>query len=250
MRNGILCLMLVAVLAGTALLAAATPAHAAGNQDFVWGTVRSENGFYTHTKVYPLEVIEDQFFRYWVGRAEGRVFLYDPFKQMWYPPPVQYMRTTLQFRGQPVEGFVRVWGRNYQFLDKNCFFGVDGVVYEQHNKYRRVGPAGRKHRRLVRSWYVNTLTGEQSDWEPRTPEEEQAYTAQLRALPQDAFPRWAEPIGAEQPPPSTAPSSEAAAGTEEQPASEPAASDEQAKEGTSSEASDESPDEAADSDQE
>ncbi|OPX22574.1 MAG: hypothetical protein B1H03_04085 [Planctomycetales bacterium 4484_113] len=214
MRNKFLWLVVGALFVGAFLAGAAAPASAAGSQDFVWGTVRFENGFYTYSKVYPLEVIEDQFFRYWVGRAEGRVFLFDPFKQIWYPPPVQYLRTTLEFRGRPIEGFARVWGRNTQFVDKNYFFGVDGVIYELHRKYRRVGLAGRKHRRLVKSWYVNTLTGERSDWAPRTPEEQEAYISQLRALPQDAFPRWAEPLDFDEPPPSTTPATDLGEGAD------------------------------------
>jgi len=235
MRNNVLWLLIALVFAGCAIAAISTPASAARDQDFVWGTVRSENGFYTYTKVYPLNVIEDQFFRYWVGRAEGSVFLFDPYKQIWYPPPVQYLRTSMEFRDQQVEGFARVWGRNNQFLDKDYFFGVDGAIYEQHRKYRRIGPAGRKHRKLVKEWYVNTLTGERSDWPPRTPEEEAAYTAQLRALPEDAFPRWAEPVSTEEAPPSTEPSTEVAEDADEQSESEATEPGEEAEEGASTE---------------
>jgi len=182
----------------------AVAADAARDQEYVWGNIRLENGFFVNTKVYPLEVIEDQFFSYWVGQAEGRAFLFDPYRKVWYPPPVQYLRTTIQFRGEEIEGFTRVWGHNIQFIDGNYFFGVDGVNYELRQKYRRVGPAGRKHRKLVKSWYVNTLTGEQSDLPPRTVEEQEAYEAHLQALPADAFPRWAEPVTAEEAPPPTA----------------------------------------------
>jgi len=238
MRNNFHWLLIGLLLAGGIVAWRPAAASAATDEDFVWGTVRLESGFYTYSKVYPVNVIEDQFFRYWVGEAEGSAFMFDPYKQIWYPPPVQYLRTSLGFRGQQVEGFTRVWGRSNQFTDESYFFGVDGAVYEQQRKYRRVGLAGRKHRRLVKEWYVNMLTGEQSDWPARTPEEEEAYAAQLRAIPEDAFPRWAEPISTEEGPPSTKPSPEITEGAGEEPAEEPAESGAEAEGETSAESTD------------
>jgi len=161
----------------------------------VLGTVRLENGFYTYAPVEPIRTISDDYFTYWLGMSDGKYYLFDPYKKIWYPSPVQYLRTKLLFRGAEVEGFIRVWGRNQVFIDGNYFFGSDGVVYENVKKYKRIGPRGKRHRRLRESYYVNTLTGERSDLPPRTPEEEKAYQELLKSafigLKQgDAFPLW------------------------------------------------------------
>ncbi len=180
--------------------------RAVAQQTKVWGTVRLPNSFYTYTQVEPLFEFSDQFFTYWVGVAEGDYYLFDPFSQIWYPPPVQYLRTKLLFRGVPIEGFVRVWGKDPAYIDGSYFFGVDGVIYKNIRKYRRVGPAGRKHKKLVKSYYVNTLTGELSFWNPRTPQEEEAYRKLLeKAVAEDVFPLWYSAQPKLEEPPSTAP---------------------------------------------
>jgi len=161
----------------------------------VLGTVRLESGFYTYAPVELIRTVSDDYFTYWLGMSDGKYYLFDPYKKIWYPTPVQYLRTKLLFRGAEVEGFIRVWGRNQVFVDGNYFFGSDGVVYENVKKYKRIGPRGRRHRRLRESYYVNSLTGERSDLPPRTSEEEKAYQELLKgasvgAKQGDAFPLW------------------------------------------------------------
>ncbi len=170
----------------------------------VWGTIRTEEGFYIYTKVKPITQFSDQFFTYWVGEAHGKNYIFDPYKQIWYPGPVQYLRTTLNFRGSRVEGFLRVWGKQNSFTDPSYFFGVDGAVYKNVRLYKRIGPYGKRHRRLRKSYYVNMLSGERSDLPPRTLEEEELYKRLISRLAEgDAFPKWAEPLPKDELPPST-----------------------------------------------
>jgi len=175
-------------------------------QDYIWGTVRLDNGFYIYTKVYPVSVVSDQFFSFWAGEAEGRGVLLDPFSQIWYLAPVQYQRTAIVFRGEELEGFVRVWGNVMPYIDGNYFFGVDGMAYKLQKKYRRSGPAGKKKKRLIYSYYENLVTGERSDWLPRTEEEQKYYESFLRTGEGGAaFPLWGGGASEEEPPVSTAP---------------------------------------------
>jgi hypothetical protein len=203
-------IILIAAIVAVSAMALPAPARAA-EQAYVMGTVRMESGFYTYGKVYPLSVIGDQFFQYWVGLADGKQVIFDQLGQIWYPAPVQYQRSSIVFRGMPLDGFVRVWGRSVPYIDGSYFFGVDGMVYKLVKKYKRVGLAGNRHRRLKASYYVNMVTKEQSNWAPRN-EEELAYYKSL--LPGangesgEAFPIWAQ-ADQSTPPPSTEPLKEA-----------------------------------------
>ncbi len=171
--------------------------------NYVYGTIRTSDGFYVYTKVTPLQTFSDRFFSYWIGEAHGDYYIFDPYRQIWYQGPVQYLRTSLSFRGARVEGFLRVWGIENPYVDPSYFFGVDGAIYKNVREYKRIGPKGKRHKRLRRSYYVNSYTGERSDMPPRTPEEESAYKQLLIQLSKDAFPSWAEPISPDEPPPST-----------------------------------------------
>ncbi len=193
------------VLAATAVLAFAGPASARDEDPFVWGTVRLDNGFYLYTKVYPISVVGDQFFDYWIGDSDGRAVLFDSLGQIWYPAPVQYERTKIIFRGEKLDGFVRVWGDVIPFIDGNYFFGIDGMTYKLVKKYRRTGPAGKKKRRVKYSYYENMVTGERSDWPPRTEEEQYYYKSLIQESAKEAFPYWYSDAEPEELPPSTAP---------------------------------------------
>lgn len=204
-------LIMLLVAAAIAVTVLAPPASAAKERDnFVLGTVRLDSGFYVYTKVYPMSVIGDQFFSYWVGISDdNQQVIFDPLGKIWYPVPVQYQRTTITFRGMHQDGFVRMWGRTIPYIDGTYFFGVDGMTYKLVKKYKRVGPYGNRHRRLKSSYYLNLTTGEQSNWAPRT-EEELAYYKSL--LPGanvqggEAFPKWADgQANATELPASTAP---------------------------------------------
>lgn len=189
--------LLLGVFAVSTRILAATQAQS------VFGTIRFEDGFFVYAKITPIEQFSDQFFTYWIGEAYGKYFIFDPFRKIWYPGPVQYVRTKLNFRGSPVEGFLRVWGRQNPYVDPSYFFGVDGAVYQNVRLYKRVGPYGRRHRRLRKSYYVNLLSGERSDMPPRTSEETQAYLELIKQIPKDAFPKWATPLPEGEQPPST-----------------------------------------------
>ncbi len=203
-------LVVLFATAAIAVTALAAPASAAKEREnYVLGTVRLESGFYTYTKVYPMSVISDQFFSYWVGLADKQQVIFDPLAKIWYPAPVQYQRTSVIFRGAPVDGFMRMWGRTIPYIDGTFFFGVDGMTYKLVKKYKRVGPTGKRHRRLKSSYYLNLTTGEQSNWWPRTEEELAYYKSFLpgaNAQGGDAFPKWAEgQADPAEPPASTAP---------------------------------------------
>ena len=204
-------LIVLLVAAAIAITALAPPASAAKEPvNYVLGTVRLDSGFYAYTKVYPMSVVGDQFFSYWVGMSDdNQQVIYDPLGQIWYQAPVQYQRTAITFRGMPLDGFVRMWGRTIPYIDGTYFFGVDGMTYKLVKKYKRVGPYGNRHRRLKSSYYLNLTTGEQSNWAPRT-EEELAYYKSLlpgaNAQGGEAFPEWAEgQADPAEPPASTAP---------------------------------------------
>jgi len=183
--------LLILFLAGCILpLGLAPVAALAQEAQPVMGTVRSEGGFYQLMEVQPLGPMSDEFFTYWVGLAGQRGVLQDPYSQIWYPGPVEYLRTAIWFRGEPLEGFVRVWGKTIPYIDGDWFFGVDGMVYRLIKKYKRIGPAGKRHRRLKYSYYMNLTTGERSDMPPRTQEELEALRQFLGARGGAAFPRW------------------------------------------------------------
>ncbi len=196
---------LAVVLAASIVLALAGVAFARDDDSFVWGTVRMDNGFYLYTKVYPISIVGDQFFEYWVGESEGRAVLFDSLGQIWYPAPVQYERIKIIFRGEELEGFVRVWGKVIPFIDGNYYFGIDGMTYKLVKKYKRTGPAGKKKRRVKYSYYVNMVTGERSDWLPRTEEEIYYYESLIQESAKEAFPNWYSEAEPDELPPSTEP---------------------------------------------
>jgi hypothetical protein len=204
--------LVILLIAAAAAIALSFPATSvADEQPYVMGTVRLESGFFTYTKIYPLSVIGDQFFQYWAGRADGQQVLFDQLGQIWYPAPVQYQRSSITFRGEQLDGFVRVWGRSISYMDGSYFFGMDGMVYKLVKKYKRVGLAGNRHRRLRTSYYVNLVTKEQSNWAPRNEDELAYYKSMLPGASGEggaAFPSWAQANEAT-PPPSTAPLTEA-----------------------------------------
>jgi hypothetical protein len=72
-------------------------------------------------------------------------------------------------------------------------------------KYRRTGPAGKKKRRVKYSYYENMVTGERSDWPPRTEDEQYYYESLIKESAKEAFPHWYSDAEPEEPPPSTAP---------------------------------------------
>lgn len=188
-KRAVILLILSLIACAVTVGAAATRASA---QDYapVLGTVRSEGGFFELMEVQPLGTVSDEFFTYWVGLAGERGVLQDPYSQLWYPGPVEYQRTTIWFRGEPLEGFARVWGKVIPYIDGDWFFGVDGMVYRLIKKYKRIGPAGNRHKRLKYSYYLNLTTGERSDMPPRTEEELEALRQYLSAEGGTAFPRW------------------------------------------------------------
>jgi len=198
-------IFIAAVLAASTVLALAGASFARDDDSFVWGTVRMDNGFYLYTRVYPISIVGDQFFEYWAGESEGRAVLFDSLGQIWYPAPVQYERTKIIFRWEELEGFVRVWGNTIPFIDGNYFFGIDGMTYKLVKKYKRTGPAGNRHRKLKYSYYENMVTGERSDWPPRTDEEAYYYQSLIRESAKEAFPNWYSEAEPGKLPPSTEP---------------------------------------------
>lgn len=198
-------IFIAVVLAASIVLALAGAAFAADDDNFVWGTVRMDTGFYLYTKVYPISIVGDQFFEFWAGESEGRAVLFDSLGQIWYPAPVQYERTTIIFRGGELEGFVRVWGNTIPFIDGNYFFAIDGMTYKLVKKYKRTGLAGNRHRKLRYSYYENMVTGERSDWLPRTEEEVYYYQSLIQESAKEAFPNWYSEAEPEELPPSTEP---------------------------------------------
>lgn len=231
---------IAAVLTASIVLALAGAAFARDEDPFVWGTVRMDSGFYIYTKVYPISIVGDRFFEFWAGESEGRAVLFDSLGQIWYPAPVQYERTSIIFRGEELEGFVRVWGDVIPFIDGNYFFGIDGMTYKLVKKYKRTGPAGNRHRKLRSSYYLNMVTGERSTWFPRTEEEQYYYDSLIRESAKEAFPNWYSEAEPDELPPSTEPLTvpldemvaEAMEAEEAEPAgdAEPAAEPEEAEE--------------------
>lgn len=213
-------LIMLLSAAAVFLAAVSAPASAAKAPDnYILGTVRLDNGFFTYTKVYPMGVVADQFFSYWVGLSDNKQVIYDPLGQLWYQVPVHYQRTAIIFRGERIDGFVRMWGRTMPYIDGTYVFGIDGTTYKLVKKFKRVGPHGKRHRRLKSSYYLNLTTGEQSNWLPRT-EEEYAYYKSL--LPganlegKKAFPNWQESQANIEEPPSTTPPMDTLPGDEEE----------------------------------
>jgi hypothetical protein len=218
-KRAVILLILSLIVCAVTVGATATGASAQDNTR-VWGTVRSEGGYYEFMEVQPLGPESDEFFTYWVGLAGERGVLQDPYSQIWYPGPVEYLRTTIWFRGEPLEGFVRVWGKVIPYIDGDWFFGVDGMVYRLIKKYKRIGPTGKRHKRLKYSYYMNLTTGERSDMAPRTEEELAALRQYLTTEGGNAFPRWyvapemAEQAAAEDESPTGALTAEGEAGGE------------------------------------
>jgi hypothetical protein len=143
----------------------------------------------------------DDLFTYWTATYNRRSYYYDIYSGYWKPGPVSYRHATLNFSGDLLEGWVRVFGG---LVDYNNFFGQDGVLYKRVNIERNRHRKTNNRRRIVYTYFVNMQTGERSDsgslpylvigdvskdWlQEQMSKQEELYRSIVREDP--AFPQW------------------------------------------------------------
>lgn len=143
----------------------------------------------------------DDMFSYWRGTFSNGAYYYDSYSGYWKPGPVQYRRGALNFQGNTVEGWVRVFGG---LIDTNNFFGQDGVLYKRVNIERNRHRKTNNRRKIIYTYFVNMDTGERSDsgslpylvigdagkdWlDQQMQNQEELYRSIVREDP--AFPQW------------------------------------------------------------
>jgi hypothetical protein len=130
--------------------------------DTVRGLLRLPSGLVGLGDVAVDDVYADDMFSYWTGTSGGHRYLYDRYNGFWMPGPIDYRHATLNFQGEPIEGWVRVFG---PFVEYNHFFGSDGVLYKRINIERNRNRKTNEHRRVIYTYFVNMATGERSDSE-------------------------------------------------------------------------------------
>lgn len=206
----------LAILAIAAALLWALPAYAdsifftpdapvaAGEN--IKGLIRTPNGLTSLGDLYVEGTFEDDMFTYWVGKYNGNYYYYDIYSTYWMPGPVSYQRSTLDFQGEKIEGWIRQFGgdRGLAYPDYNHFFGSDGVLYKRIVIERNRKRGTNRRRSVVYSYFINMDTLERSD--SRAPSyliignadatfisdqmkrKEQVFAQIIRELP--AFPLW------------------------------------------------------------
>lgn len=142
------------------VLAVALPAFAQSNQ--IEAYVYDNTGTYRLTTVKLDQVTTDNLFQYWTGTSNNHRVVHDPYFNVWWPAPVVYRRTVLNFKQQPVECLIRQFDGG-RLEDPRVMFGMDGAVYLRVRVYRRFNSGNSKHpRKLVASYWKNMATGERS----------------------------------------------------------------------------------------
>ncbi len=170
------------------------------------GLIRQPSGLTTLADVYVEGTFEDDMFTYWVGSLNGQYYYYDIYSTYWLPGPVSYLRSTLDFQGEKVEGWVRQFGgdKGLAYPDYNHFFGSDGVLYKRIVIERNRTRGTNKRRKIIYSYFVNMQTLERSDSQApsylvigngdaklvseQMNRKEQIFAQIIRELP--AFPLW------------------------------------------------------------
>ncbi|MCC7477897.1 hypothetical protein IT575_05505 [bacterium] len=139
-----------------------TPIEAGVN---IKGLLRQPNGLTALADIYVEGTIEDDMFTYWVGSYNGEHYYYDIYSTYWMPGPVSYIRSTLTFQKEKIEGWVRQFGgkRGMAYPDYNHFFGSDGVLYKRVVIERNRTRGTNKRRKVIYSYFVNMQTLERSD---------------------------------------------------------------------------------------
>jgi len=127
------------------------------------GVVLTYDGYVTQGDIQVVEPYQDELFYYWVGQFEGNYYFYDLYNNAWRPGPPEYQHATLGFQGDSVEGWVRSFGN---WLDRNHFFGADGVLYQRVD-VKRSAITGLDipgtDSDVIYTYFVNAATGERSD---------------------------------------------------------------------------------------
>lgn len=135
------------------------------------------------------------------GQDIGPELVYDPYSGFWKPAPVSYTASTLQFKDQTLEGWVRTFGNR---MDRNVFIGRDGDVYRRVNITRKIRRGQRSRVRVMYTYFLNLRTLERSDGRQESyygmSADDQAYIKQQgaaeeaalaqRAAADPAFPQW------------------------------------------------------------
>lgn len=142
------------------MLVIAQPVMAQSNQ--IEAYVYDQTGNYRLTTVKLDQIATDNLFQYWTGISNNRRVVHDPYFNVWWPAPVVYRRTVINFKQQPVECIVRQYDGG-KLEDPRIVFGMDGAVYLRIRVYRRFSTGSNKHnRKLVASYWKNMATGERS----------------------------------------------------------------------------------------
>lgn len=129
------------------------------------GLIRQPSGLINLGDVHVEGTQEDDMFTYWVGSFNGNLYYYDIYSTYWMPGPVSYIRSTLDFQGDKVEGWVRQFGgdKGLIYPDYNHFFGSDGVLYKRIVIERNRTRGTNKRRKIIYSYFINMDTLERSD---------------------------------------------------------------------------------------
>jgi hypothetical protein len=128
----------------------------------VQGLIRLDSGMIALGQIRVEDVYYGDMFAYWLGNYQGGAYYYDRYSGYWKPGPVSTQYATLNFQGETVEGWVRVFG---PFIDYDHFFGRDGVLYQRVNVTRARTRDTNRRRQILYTYFVNMETGERSDGE-------------------------------------------------------------------------------------
>lgn len=124
------------------------------------GLVLLPSGMLALAEVKVQELESDDMFTYWRGTYNRGIYYYDIYSGYWKPAPVEYRRAFLNFQGEVLEGWTRVFGN---LVDYNHFFSQDGVLYKRVNVERNRHRKTNNRRKIVYTYFVNMETGERSD---------------------------------------------------------------------------------------
>lgn len=102
------------------------------------GNVLMPDGTYAYNSVILGNTYKDTVLSYYEGSVPGYdgKFLYDPYNRVWVSSPVNYNKSTLDFNGNQINGWVREFGN--EVIDSGFFFGENGHVYQRVENYRVV----------------------------------------------------------------------------------------------------------------
>lgn len=142
------------------IVSASIPAFAQSNQ--IEAYVYDKTGVYRLANVKLDQIYTDNLFQYWTGKCNNQRVVHDPYFNVWWPAPVSYRRTEINFKQRPVECVVRQFDGG-SLEDPRIMFGMDGAVYLRIRVFRRFNTGHNKHpRKLVASYWKNMATGERS----------------------------------------------------------------------------------------